>query len=434
MRRVLLESLMFLLLLVVSLSSSVLAADLAGDEDLIALLQQRALPLETEADLDPLLERAKNKRLVLLGDASHGSYDFYRVRTHISQRLLREQDFSFVAIEAPWEETLVVDRYVRNLPGAAATAAEALKGFALWPDWVWNNSEMERFVSWLRQHNSQLPPSKRIPLYGIDLYGVTSVLPRLSGTMATNAARRALQECLAPFQDNLLFYAAAVQEGTADCSAPVSALTASLLERENPHSFAVQQRLRIIEHAEAYYRLMASSDTSAWNLRDTHFTETLEYLLSRLGSQSRGIVWAHNTHVGDARQTALAESGLQSLGQLLRQGNLADELLLVGTASYQGTVSASRQWRGPVELLPLPPAVQGSFDELLYRTGREVAYWLFDPADRSSGPLAQPRGQRAVGVVYEPEFDARDNYLTTLLPARYDALIFVSDSTALLQP
>lgn len=413
-----------------SLAAGASAANNAA-ELLVDWFRSQAFPLHTEADLDPLLTKTDGKRLVLLGDSSHGTYDFYRVRAHISQRLLREQGFSFVAVEAPWEEALVVDRYVRNLPGAAATAAEALQSFSLWPDWVWNNREMERFVSWLRQYNRQLPPSQRISFVGIDLYGMLSVLPRVTGGEAARAARSALLQCLDPYRENLLHYAVAVQEGTVDCSGPVIAMKRSLLDSHPSLSFAARQRMRIIENAEAYYRLMASSDSDAWNRRDTHFAVTLESLLRHLGPQSKGIVWAHNTHVGDARQTALAEHGMQSLGQLLRQGPLADTVLLVGTAGYQGTVLASRQWHGAVESLEVPPAVADSFDELLHRTGLETAYWLFEPSDREFGPLAERRGQRAIGVVYEPEFDARDNYLATLLPARYDALIFVGETSAL---
>lgn len=398
---------------------------------LVTLLQQRALPLTTEADLAPLLERARRTRLVLLGDASHGSYDYYRVRAHLTQRLLLEQGFSFVAIEGDWEGATAVDRYVRNLPGAPRTAAEALGQLNAWPGWIWNNGEMARLVEWLRRFNLQRRPDTRVAIYGIDLLGFTGSLDKLCTRPETSTAAKRLKECLAPYRDDPVDYPRALLEGNENCTAAVAALRSALPETGKQTPLTTGQQLRIVENAEAYYRAMASSDALAWNLRVGHFADTLELLLAYRGAQAKGIVWAHNTHIGDARETAMSDRGMQSLGELLRRRFPPESLLLVGSATYQGTVLSSRQWGAPVEIFSVPPAVPGSFAELMHRTGLATAYWLFEPDDQYAGPLAIRRGQRAIGVIYNPEFDARDNYLDTLLPARYDALMFIDTTTAL---
>ena len=397
---------------------------------LVALLRERALPLATEADLDPLLERAQGARLVLLGDGSHGSYDFYRVRAHISQRLIAEQDIAFLAVEGDWASTAAVDRYVRHLPGAAACAAEALRAFNRWPDWVWKNSEFERLVEWLHQFNAERPPEQRVALYGMDLLGFPDSLQRLVDHPLITEASQALRQCLTPYLDNPLDYPVALAQGATDCTPQLSALRAQAATSDD-HDGDLAAQLRVVVNAEAYYRAMATSAASAWNLRVAHFAETLERLLAKHGPGARGIVWAHNTHVGDARLSAMAGQGMQSLGELLRT-RLGDEsTLLVGSASYTGSVLSGREWGAPVATLPLPPAVEGSFEELMHRAGRPVAYWLFAPGDRHDGPLAAPCGLRAVGVVYQPEFDARDNYLATILPGRFDAFIFIDRTQAL---
>lgn len=397
---------------------------------LVALLREQALPLATEADLDPLLERAQGAPLVLLGDGSHGTYDFYRVRAHISQRLIAEQGIAFIAVEGDWVSTAEVDRYVRHLPGAAASAAEALRAFNRWPDWVWKNSEFERLVEWLHHFNSERPLEQRVALYGMDLLGFPDSLQRLIGHPSITEAAQAFRQCLAPYLDNPLNYPVALAQGATDCTPELTALRARVAASDD-HDGDLAAQLRVVVNAEAYYRAMATSAASAWNLRVAHFAETLERLLDQHGPATRGIVWAHNTHVGDARLSAMAGKGMQSLGELLR-ARLGDEsTLLVGSATYKGSVLSGREWGAPVANLPLPPAVEGSFEDLMHHAGRPVAYWLFDPGDRHDGPLAAPCGLRAVGVVYQPEFDARDNYLATILPGRFDAFIFIDRTQAL---
>lgn len=397
---------------------------------LVALLRERALPLATEADLDPLLERAQGAPLVLLGDGSHGTYDFYRVRAHISQRLIAEQGIAFIAIEGDWASTAAVDHYIRHLPGAAVSAAEALRAFNRWPDWVWKNSEFERLVEWLHRFNAERPPEQRVALYGMDLLGFPDSLQRLVDHPFTTEAGQAFRQCLTPYLDNPLNYPVALSQGTTDCTPELTALRAQVAASDD-HDGDLAAQLRVVANAEAYYRAMATSAASAWNLRVAHFAETLERLLDQHGPAARGIVWAHNTHVGDARLSAMAGRGMQSLGELLR-ARLGDEsTLLVGSTSYTGSVLSGREWGAPVANFPLPPAVEGSFEELMHHAGRPVAYWLFDPDDRHDRPLSAPCGLRAIGVVYQPEFDARDNYLATILPGRFDAFIFIDRTQAL---
>ncbi|TRO78796.1 erythromycin esterase family protein [Desulfuromonas acetexigens] len=397
---------------------------------LVAHLRERALPLATEADLDPLLARAHGARLILLGDGSHGSYDFYRVRAHISQRLIAEQDIAFIAVEGDWASTAEVDRYVRHLPGAAASAAEALRAFNRWPDWVWKNSEFERLVEWLHRFNGERPPERRVALYGMDLLGFPDSLQKLIDHPATTEAGSSFRQCLAPYLDNPLTYPVALAQGATDCTPELAALRARVAASDD-HDGDLAAQLHVVENAEAYYRAMATSSASAWNRRVAHFAETLERLLDRHGPAARGLVWAHNTHVGDARLSAMAGQGMQSLGELLRTRFGTESTLLVGSATYTGSVLSGRDWGAPVATLPVPPAMEGSFEDLMHRAGHAVAYWLFAPGDRHDGPLAAPCGLRAIGVVYQPEFDARDNYLATILPGRFDAFIFIDRTRAL---
>ncbi len=427
MKRVLTLLPMLLLLTVVSVAAS---SDATEEIPLVALLRERALPLATEADLDPLLERAKEAQLILLGDGTHGTYDFYRVRTHISRRLIAEQNIDFIVVEGDWASTEVVDRYVRHLPGAVANAAEALRAFHRWPDWVWKNSEFEQLVEWLHHFNGVRPPERRVALYGMDLLGFPDSLQRLMDHPPTAEAGRLFLQCLAPYLDNPLNYPVALSQGATDCTPELAALRAQVAASEK-HGGEVTAHLHVVKNAEAYYRAMATSAASAWNRRVGHFAETLERLLDQHGPAARGIVWAHNTHVGDARLSAMAGQGMQSLGELLRTRFDDASILLVGSTTYSGSVLSGREWGAPVAILPLPPAVEGSFEELMHRTGHAVAYWLFTPGDRHDGLLVAPCGLRAVGVVYQPEFDTRDNYLATILAGRFDAFIFIDRTQAL---
>lgn len=429
--RILSRWLLILFLLTAPLSAE---ADEASAIPLVDELRRRAIPLKMEADLTPLIQRARPATLVLLGDASHGTYDFYRVRSHITQRLIEEQPLAFVAIEGDWEGAAAVDRYVRDLPGAAEDAATALNAFAAWPDWVWNNGEMAGLVEFLRRSNAGRPESERVAFYGIDLLAFNSSLERLATQESTADAARQLRSCLSPYQDEPLDYPRALLGTATDCASAVAALGAALTTVADTLPFAADQRLRIVSNAEAYYRAMARSSTDAWNLRVAHFADTLERLLEHHGPAARGIVWAHNTHIGDARATEVAGRGMHSLGQLLRERLGEEQLLLVGSATHRGSVLAARQWGALVESLTVPPAIEASCDALLRQAGQSVAYWLFSAADRPPAPLGSPCGQRAVGVVYQPEFDARDNYLATVVPWRYDALIFIETTTALELP
>ena len=422
---------LLLVLLLLTGSFQPVSAGDPQDEALVALLRQRALPLKSEADLAPLLERTKKAKLVLLGDGSHGTYDFYRVRSHITQRLLLDHDFSFVAIEADWEAAAAVDRFVRLLPGADETAEEALAHLNIWPGWVWNNREMERLVIWLRELNLQRRPEDRIPIYGMDLLNFPLTVETFVLSPETSAAAMQLQACFTPFLKNLLLYPELLARGGDNCIGYVDGLRNAVGQTGSKLSFEASQRLRIIENGETYYRWIAVSEADAWNRRVSHFADSLEQFLAHHGDRAKGIVWAHNTHNGDASATFMADSGMQSLGEIMRSRFGPESLLLVGSTSYQGSVLASRQWGGPVEEFSLPPAATGSFEDILHQTGLSVAYWLFTSADRQAEPLTIYRGQRGVGVVYEPEFDTRDNYLGTLLPARYDALIFIDTTSAL---
>ena len=412
------------------------------EEGLFEWAREVAYPLEGPGDLDPLLDRIGDARCVLLGEASHGTSEYYSWRARISERLIREKGFSFVAVEGDWPECYEVNRYVRGLPGSAPGAREALGVLHRWPTWMWANEEVAELVEWLRRRNDGLPEEERVGFYGLDVYSLWESLEAVMEYLqrehpdAVETARRAYS-CFEPYGGDAQRYARATAFVPTNCEDEVVGMLSELVRGAAEHPdddggeahFAAEQNALVARNAEAYYRAMILGGASSWNVRDRHMAETLGRLLDHHGPDAKAVVWEHNTHVGDARYTDMAQSGLVNVGQLARERWGERDVVIVGFGSHRGTVIAGGAWGAPMERMPVPPAREGSWEDILHRAGEGDRLLVFSGPE--AGEMTEERGHRAIGVVYDPGYERYGNYVPTVLPRRYDAFAFLEETEAL---
>jgi erythromycin esterase-like protein/predicted phosphoribosyltransferase len=427
-----------------------------SDEQVRELLARAAGPLAeppldaralagSSHDYDELVQRAAGVRHVLIGEATHGTLEFYRERAAITRRLIEEGGCAAVAVEADWPDAYRVNRFVRGI-GEDATAEQALGGFRRFPAWMWRNSVVEEFVLWLREHNDALPAgATKVGFYGLDLYSlhasidaVVSYLDDVDPEAAERARRR--YACLDQFGPDPQAYAYEAGVGGAEpCERAVveqllelGSRRAQLMARFGDHAdgadahFYAEQNARLVVDAERYYRAMFRGGAESWNLRDEHMADTLARLaehLERTHGEGRTAVWEHNSHVGDNRATELVEAGQLNVGQLVRERWGADQVLLVGFSTYAGTVTAAATWGGPAERKNVRPGLPGSWEEWLHeRAGPAV---LMDAAQ-----LRGRRLERAIGVVYQPQTERLSHYFKARLGEQFDAVIHIDRTTA----
>jgi erythromycin esterase-like protein len=401
-----------------------------------------ALPLNKPADLDPLLKQIGSARYVLLGEASHGTSEYYRWRALISERLIREKGFSFVAVEGDWPDCYQLNRFVKSFPDAETEVRDVLESFVRWPTWMWANLEVAGFAQWLRAHNKTLPSDKKVGFYGLDVYSLWDSLYAVLGYLRKSdpsllpAAHRALA-CFQPYGEDVQQYARATTLVPISCEDEVVDLLTALRRKQPKYRFdgreeyfTAEQNAFVIKNAEAYYRAMVRGGPESWNLRDRHMTDTLDRLMRHHGPDAKAIIWEHNTHIGDARFTDMVDEGMFNVGQLARERHMSDGVYLVGFSSYRGTVIAAKDWEAPMERMRVPPARDGSWEDVLHRSGAANKLLLLN-ATRKSEDFLTERGHRAIGVVYHPEYEQFGNYVPTVLPYRYDAFCYVDESQAL---
>ncbi|RJP79710.1 MAG: erythromycin esterase family protein [Candidatus Zixiibacteriota bacterium] len=409
-------------------------------EELVVQISTLAQRLEDHYSLNPLLEMIGNARYVLLGEASHGTSEYYTWRARITQRLIKEKHFDFVAVEGDWPDCYALNRYVKDYPDAGAGAPAVLRQFQRWPAWMWANWEVAAFLEWLRRYNQDT--GRRVGFYGLDMYSlwesmeaILDYLQQRGDGEAVEAARRAFM-CFEPYNEDPQTYGWNAAFVPDNCRDEVVDLLRQM-RRQAPHfdhdpeaAFSAEQNARVAVEAERYYRAMMRGGPGSWNLRDRHMADTLERLMELHGPQSRGIVWAHNTHVGDARYTDMAGEGMVNVGQLVREQNWEGGVAVVGFGSYYGEVIAGRAWGGAVERMSVPPARPGSWEDIMHRSLlRDKLLILRDV--RGVEEMREERGHRAIGVVYRPEAERYGNYVPTLLPERYDAFLFMDETSAL---
>ncbi|TNY35791.1 erythromycin esterase family protein [Thermomonospora catenispora] len=392
-----------------------------------------ALPLEVEDDLGPLLDRIGGARIVLLGEAGHGVHEFCAWRAALTRRLVCEHGFSFVAVDGDWPDFREVDRSVVGAPGAVSDPGDVLEGRRRWPSWLWANAETARFCRRLRDHNLTLPPERRVGFYGLDLYSMWDSLRTVLDHVADHRPERleetlAAYRCLEPAGRDPQEQARRRALVPEECLEEVMALLTRLRRAAVPRpagglaqELDAWQSAEVAAGAERHYRTMLGGGIGAWNARSVHLADTLDRLLDFHGPGARAVVWAHNTHVGDGRATPMAEHGMVTLGQLVRDRHGRDRVVAVGFAGGHGQIIAAPRWGAPMEVMPVPRPVPGSLEALL-AADVELDHALFVFSD---GPeqewLNVPRGHRAIGVAYDPDRDRR-RFVPTRLAERYDAL------------
>ena len=406
--------------------------------------QSLANPLVSASDLDPLLERIGGSRFVLLGEASHGTSEFYTWRAELTKRLIVEKGFTIIGVEGDWPDCYRVNRYVKRRPDAGASAEAVLHAFDRWPTWMWANREVAAFAEWLRDFNARHGDSAKAGFYGLDVYSlwdsmreVISYLDRVDPS-AVPTAKRAYS-CFEPYAEDEQAYARATALVPTSCEdeavavlAKLRAKAASYREDGKEGFFNAEQNALIARNAERYYRTMVRGGPSSWNVRDHHMVETLERLIAHHGPTCKAVVWEHNTHVGDARFTDMARNGMVNVGQLVRQRYGSDGVVIVGFGTHRGTVIAATEWGEPMERMRVPPARAGSFEDMLEDAAVGDSLMIFDDQENGGIPgLEKPIGHRAIGVVYDPDRERWGNYVPTIVPGRYDAFIYVDETRAL---
>ena len=399
-------------------------------------------------DFDPVLAQVGDARYVLIGEASHGTHEFYRIRAEITKRLIREKGFRSVAVEADWPDAYRVNRYVRGR-GADTDAVEALGGFKRFPQWMWRNADVLDFVGWLRAHNDLLPEDARVGFYGLDLYALHASMEavlRYLRVVDPAAALRAQQRygCFDHFGGDPQAYGYAASVGMSPTceTAVVEQLTelrrsaADYARRdgrlEPDDLFFAEQNARLVRNAERYYRAMFGSRSASWNLRDQHMAETLEELVAFHASRGRRekvVLWAHNSHLGDARATEMGVGGELNVGQLVRQRHGGDAVL-VGFLTHDGTVTAASDWDEPAERKVVRPALPGSYEALLHETGLPSFLLDLTRAGAATNELRDPRLERAIGVIYRPETERLSHYFHARLPQQFDCVLYYGTTRA----
>lgn len=399
------------------------------------------------ADIEPLLRRIGDARVVLLGEATHGTSEFYRMRARITRALIERKGFDLVAVEADWPDAQRIDTYVRALQ----VPKPSWRSFARFPTWMWRNRDVDDFVEWLRTHNDERPAEQRVGFHGLDLYSmftsmgaVLDYLDRVDPETAEDARRR--YGCLSPWGQEPAEYGAAVLAGHwQSCERDVLAMLSELLEnrldyqaRDGLRFLDAVQNARVVAHAERYYRAMYYGHAESWNLRDTHMFETLKAVLEFRGSGSKAVVWEHNSHIGNAAATEMSAHGETNIGELCRR-EFGDAAVLIGFGTDHGTVAAADDWGSPMRVKQVRPALEGSYERLCHDTG--IGAFVLPLRGDAAAPrpgedegvrevLSAPRLERAIGVIYRPQSERHSHYFHATLPRQFDEYVWIDETTA----
>ncbi|HEX7692637.1 MAG TPA: erythromycin esterase family protein [Sediminibacterium sp.] len=397
--------------------------------------------IHDEKDLTPLMERIGDARIVMLGESSHGTHEYYTWRSRLSRRLITEKGFNFIAVEGDWPDCYLINRYIKGYTNEKG-AADVLRSFSRWPTWMWANWEIVALCEWLRQHNTPLPADRRVGFYGLDIYSLWESMRTIIDYLqkvdpdAMKMAEQAFR-CFEPYRDeNGYNYAMALRFAPELCEKEIMKLLRHVQKHRQYYdhdpeaAFSAEQNARVAVNAEAYYRSMLAGGTASWNARDTHMQDTLEQLLSFHGHNSKAIVWAHNTHIGDAHFTDMRRDGMYNIGELSRSAFGNEQVVLVGFGCYKGSVIAGRRWGAPMEEMEVPEAPPGSWEHGLYHYFDDDRLVLMN--NMQDTPLAEKsQPHRAIGVVYDPAREKYGNYVPSVIAKRYDAFIFFRETRAL---
>lgn len=411
------------------------------NRELIGLLHEAGehLPAPEREGFGSYFDRFKDARIVLLGEASHGTSEFYRARAAITRQLIEHHGFNIVAVEADWPDAAMLDHLVRQLPSGPPREPP----FVRFPTWMWRNHEVKQFIDFLRIHNDARRMDQRVEFRGLDVYSLDSsiaavidYLEQVDPARAQEARER--YSCLTPWHADPAGYGRAVLSGHDTCEDQVVAQLRELLEqrlgyveRDGEAFFNAAQNARIVRAAERYYRIMYRGSTESWNVRDRHMFDTLQYVLRQRGAGAKAVVWAHNSHIGNAAATSMGWAGEFNIGELTRNA-YGDEAVLIGFGTDRGTVAAATDWGGEMEIKSVRPAREDSYEYLFRRTGlaRSLTDWRSPGRSGLREALAGPRLERAIGVVYRPESELFSHYFEAVLPEQFDAYLWFEETRA----
>lgn len=412
-----------------------------GHGERLALLRRygEALPPPDSAAFAALFDRYADARVVLIGEASHGTAEFYRTRAAITRALIERHGFSIVAVEADWPDAAQIDRQVRHQQ-AADWQRHAFRRF---PTWMWRNREVANFCDWLTAYNRPRPAAQRVEFRGLDVYSLSAsigaVLDYLERTdAAAAAAARRRYACLTPWQDRPTLYGRDVLHGLASCEEAVVAQLRELLERrlqrlgaDGEAFFDAAQNARVVQAAEQYYRTMYHGSVASWNLRDQHMFDTLQRLLDHRGPSAKAVVWAHNSHIGNADATAMGWAGEFNIGELCRNA-FGSAAVLIGMGTERGTVAAADDWDAPMRIKQVRPALPSSWERLFHEVGLPASLtdWRATGREALRAALAEPLLERAIGVIYRPHSERQSHYFEAVLAEQFDAWIWLEQTRA----
>jgi len=410
-------------------------------KSLTEAIKKFTLPFNTPKDLTPLLRAIGDSRIVLLGEASHGTSEFYKVRAELSKRLIEEKGFTQIAVEGDWPSTQRVNRFIKGYD-MGFNKQNILNAFERWPTWMWANEEISELVKWLEQYNKQIEDNRKIGFYGIDVYSLWESLDEVIGYLrkmnpeGTDMAfaKRAIS-CFEPFNRHPETYAFSSIHISDACVEEVTKLVSSIRTNEKQYEDGQEADLNlkinalVAQNAEEYYRAMVRSDELSWNVRDEHMVEAINEIMDYHGKDAKIIIWAHNTHIGDASATEMKEEGLTNIGEILRMQNKPDNVFSVGFGTHSGEVIAAAEWGTIPKKMIVPPARKDSWEDLLHRVDTTDKILIFDEENRTF--FDSWIGHRAIGVVYNPDFEAYGNYVPSKIGSRYDAFIYIDKTNAL---
>jgi erythromycin esterase-like protein len=418
--------------------------------NIIKAIRESAHPLTgVHEDYDPLMKVISDARYVLLGEASHGTHEFYRERARITKQLILEKGFTTVAVEADWPDAYQINRYVLGEADGAASI-DSLEGFKRFPTWMWRNADVLDFIGWLRQHNDALPQkATKVGFYGLDLYSLHASIEAVLGYLDKidpEAAKRARYRyaCFEHFGEDTQAYGYAASFGLSNsCEREVieqlsemQRRASELAKRDGRVSadefFYAEQNARLVKNAEHYYRTMFQGRVSSWNLRDRHMAETLHALVAHLEEQNRNpkvVLWAHNSHLGDARATDMGKGGELNVGQLVRE-RYGRESVSIGFTTYSGTVTAASNWDTPAERKRIRPAFPDSYEALFHEVQLPGFLLNLREDNETIVGLRKQRLERAIGVIYRPETERVSHYFHARLPDQFDALLHFDETRA----
>ncbi|HEY8180965.1 MAG TPA: erythromycin esterase family protein [Thermoanaerobaculia bacterium] len=400
-------------------------------------------------DFDSILQRVGNAHFVLIGEASHGTHEFYAMRAAITQRLISEKGFNAVAVEADWPDAYRINRFVRGISDDSE-AIDSLADFKRFPTWMWRNADVLDFVGWLREYNDRISAEhEKTGFYGLDLYSLYTSIEKVIAYLDQvdpEAAKRARYRygCFELHGEDTQAYGYAATFGlTPTCEKEVISQLVDFKKKATDYAsrdghippdeaFFAEQNARLILNAERYYRSMFSGRVSSWNLRDQHMAETLttlaEHLRRRARRDAKIVVWEHNSHLGDARATEMGKQGELNVGQLVRE-KYGDDARLIGFTTHTGTVTAASEWDGPAERKQVRPGMQGSY-ELLFHEWERGDFFLPLRGNEAAAPLEDPRLERAIGVIYLPQSERVSHYFYASLPRQFDAVLHYETTRA----